>query len=179
MRACNYWGDALAALPGARKSEVLDLGDNFSAVCAYTRGRAQRPEHNRQCRRRAAFSAALEITFRDTWIDTTHQAADGGTRPVNGKLVLGKIYWRSARNWVVHVFSGCGRLEAYLRVGEVVLDSWDILLGRAHDLHQWENARRLYRLLESGLVIVAFWGTPCTKLTRARKYDGRGPGSEV
>ena len=42
-------------------------------------------------------------------------------------------------------------------------------------LTKWDNVRRLYKLLESGLVLVVWWGTPCTSFSKARKWDSLGP----
>lgn len=111
-----------------RGTEVVELGDNFAGVSMFTRGHGHRDQHNRQYRRRAAFSAALEVTVRDVWSDTRHQPAGQGTRPPDSKLHVGRL-WQAARNWVVCLCSGSECLEASLSVGPVVFDSWDILHG--------------------------------------------------
>ena len=53
-----------------------------------------------------------------------------------------------------------------------ILDAWGILKGFQHDLAIDENIERSFRLLSSGLVVGASWGTPCDICCLARKWDG-------
>ena len=54
-------------------------------------------------------------------------------------------------------------------------EPWDILYGPKHDLLNVRNQRRVLALLSSRHVLVDWWGTPCTSLSLARKFDGLGP----
>ena len=85
------------------------------------------------------------------------------------------MFMQSARMMIVVVFSGSEGLEVELRLNSVTwIESWDIKQGPGHDLLRWPNIRKLHVTLESGLVFLAWWASPCNSCAAARKHDG-GP----
>ena len=76
---------------------------------------------------------------------------------------------------ILEIFAGTAKLTSAARRCDLNCDPWDILLGPKFDLLVPRNVRRLLNLVRSRHVVIIWLGTPCVTLSRARKWDGRGP----
>ena len=76
------------------------------------------------------------------------------------------------RRLFVDIYAGCAGItfecKRRKRLGVETEPPWDIEYGVRYDLTIPKNRRRLMNLLGSGLVLVVWWGTPCTTFSIAR-----------
>ena len=59
--------------------------------------------------------------------------------------------------------------------GKVTVVTIDILQSTVHDLEKKSLQSFIVDLIERGLVVGVWMGTPCTSWSRARRHDGKGP----
>ena len=87
------WVKVLTMVPTARRREILAVTDGspVSGLCA--RGRSSRYNLNRLARQMWVAAAVCDFKLRVPWIDTYHQPSDGGTRLINGRLIVGPVRW--------------------------------------------------------------------------------------
>ena len=175
--AAIVWSEAFTQCPWAAGSICLDLSDNTATVGVLSRGRASPWGLNLEARRRCAIEGAGDVRFSTSWVDTHHMPADAGTRPdAQGFLRIGRPLWMAAR-LVVEIFAGVAVITSQCaEAGVPIADPWDVLYGPRWDLLVPKNVKKLFALLSSGHVLLAWWGTPCTTLSPARRDDGVGPG---
>ena len=78
----------------------------------------------------------------------------------------------------LEIFSGCGHFSraARRRMKKVWCAEVDIIHGPQFDLTLPRYQRHIINLLLSGQVAYVWLGTPCTSWSRARRWDGNGPG---
>ena len=96
-----------------------------------------------------------------------------------GRLRLERPIWIVA-SFFIEIFAGGARMTTAARDcsafgPELVMEPWDIIYGARYNLLVPANARKLFRIIESGLVRLAWWGTPCDIFSYARKWDGGPP----
>lgn len=90
--------------------------------------------------------------------------------------------WRIAKKHYKHfgleLFSGSGHFSAAMRKRQkdVFCVEFDICHGPQFDLTSRKVQQRILELLVSGKVAYVWMGTPCNSWSRARRWDGRGPG---
>ncbi len=174
-KAAGMWLPVLARRGLPERTDCLDLSDNEACVGLLSKGRSPVWALNRECQKRAAVEGAYDIHLKPAWVDTHHQPGDEGTRAnAEGKLRIGQPMWMCAFLFV-EVFAGSARVTSAARsCGIKTLDPWDILYGTMYDLLRPKNVRKLLRILSSGHVFFAWWGTPCHSFSIARRWDG-GP----
>ena len=74
------------------RSEILDLCDNQSDVCAMGSGRGRDPRVNAQLRRLSVYEAYSGSRLRSAWVPTYRQPGDAGTRVgASGRLYGGPV----------------------------------------------------------------------------------------
>jgi len=157
LKAAVMWGRLLARSQLCRHMEYLGLGDNQGAVAILGKGRSGRPWYNADVRRLAAFEAVGDFRLRETWVPTWAEAADGGTRPdSSGRLTLGRVLWPGRRT-VVLLGPRAAEIRRYMGAGS----------GATFAVHQDADfgkllksatlARRVVRMLESNLVLLAWF----------------------
>lgn len=90
--------------------------------------------------------------------------------------------WRSRQKlWEglgLELFSGCGRFSKAIRkrLLHLFCVEVDIAHGPQFDLNSHRIQQEIINLLKSHQVKFIWMGTPCNSWSRARKWDGRGPG---
>ena len=109
------------------------------------------------------------MIFASVWVDTLRQPCDPGTRPdLKGALNISCPQYMKRRLFV-EIYAVCAGITFECkRLGVETESPWDIEYGVRYDLTIPKNRRRLMRLLGSGLVLVVWWGTPCTTFAIAR-----------
>ena len=174
-RAALVLQDILSRSPLTARLDAVDISDNSVCVNLYSRGRSKFYNCNVDCRTRAALEAASSFRFLSTWVDTTRQPADSGTRPdKHGILRIDRPHF-ICMNLVLEVFSGCAKLTQACRARDLKVSfPWDIAYGSKFDLLIPSNITRLYNLIRSRHIVLVWLAVPCSTFSTARKWDG-GP----
>ena len=76
----------------------------------------------------------------------------------------------------LELFSGTGRLSNKLCKAGFVVESWDILNSSKCDLLSRKNVNHIIDRIRAGKIAFVHVGLPCSSWSRARRWDGRGPG---
>ena len=78
----------------------------------------------------------------------------------------------------LEIFSGSGHLSRAMRrrMKKVVCFEVDICHGPQFNILDKKFQQLIFRILSSGKVRYVWLGTPCNSWSRARRWDGRGPG---
>ena len=102
-----------------------------------------------------------------------------GSRGMDGKDFR---QWRPSRKGYqgigLELFSGCGRFSRAVRkkLPHIFCVEVDIGHGPQFDLSIRRIQQEIFSLIHSGAVKYVWMGTPCNSWSRARRWDGRGPG---
>ena len=75
-------------------------------------------------RRKASLEAVSRVRVMPTYIDTAHQPTDGGTRPVEGQLVLDRPHW-TRLSLLLELFAGTLSVFDGLSRGQAYSPPWD------------------------------------------------------
>ena len=84
-------------------------------------------------------------------------------KPVTSKVCLG-------------LFSGSARLSKKLSKAGFVVEAWDILFSPKCNLCAVSTLNGIIDRIKRGKVAYVHLGLPCSTWSRARRWDGRGPG---
>ena len=76
----------------------------------------------------------------------------------------------------LEIFAGTARVTRSLRKHGVKAFSIDICLFPSHDVLNIQLEHRVFNWIRKGRISFIWCGMPCTSFSRARKWDGRGPG---
>ena len=79
----------------------------------------------------------------------------------------------------LELFSGSGHFSKAMRrvaKGQFECFEVDIMHGNQFDLSSSYVQKEILGLLKRGIVVFVWLGTPCNSWSRARRWDGRGPG---
>jgi hypothetical protein len=163
----------------------LDLSDNFSAVALLARGRTAFYQLNQVLRQNAALEAATETRMRTVWVDTLHMPADSGTRPdLCGVLHIGRVEFKQ-RCIVILVCALSNSLIVSVNRMIETVDVWSWSGGEHGRVALRTVARNLFRLLESGTVLLVWWSPPVVRSqekttpgTTQHSFPLETPGSE-
>jgi hypothetical protein len=76
----------------------------------------------------------------------------------------------------LEVFAGTARITKSLQQRGIQAFPVDICISPFHNVLDSKLEHRLFNLVRTGRVSFVWCGMPCTSFSRARKWDGRGPG---
>ena len=102
----------------------------------------------------------------------------------SGREVDGKDFrswrtsWKFFKGLGLEIFSGHGRFSKAIRkkMAHLFCAEVDICHGSPFDLSSHHIQQENFRLLQTHQVKYVWLGTPCNSWSRARRWDGRGPG---
>ena len=171
---------------GVRQSGHQLLVSAPSRVCVYGRvRRIEEPHRGAETRKVASTEVSPPIQQRRSNLP----GVCGVVRPTEGRRhgrgvmdVKDFRTWKSCRRFFkgigLELFSGCGRFSRAIRKKMLHLFcvEVDIAHGPQFDLSSRRIQQEIFQLLQSKAVKYVWMGTPCNSWSRARRWDGRGPG---
>ena len=78
--------------------------------------------------------------------------------------------------FALEIFAGTARVCRELNQHGIVCFPIDICMFRHHDVLDTQVEHKIFNWIKTGRVIFIWCGMPCTSFSRARKWDGLGPG---
>ena len=146
---------------------------------------AHGPERPTICKDRQASTDAQPTVTRSAGVLSMveKQHGKGGTRQSTCQNAVTSLGWDDVLRkkplpprFALEIFAGTARITKALHTVGFYAFPIDICIAEHHNLLDTYVERDILHLLQSGRVSFLWLGMPCTSFSRARKWDGLGPG---
>ena len=141
------------------------------------RGQVQRPMEDRRIhgKVRETCHGYAEVRRAPKNTPKAGPASSTSSQAVGPKVLLPKGR-PVTRGTCLELFSGTGRLSRKLCTAGFRVEAWDIMYSSTCDLCNVSTLNSILDRIRKGKIAYVHVGLPCSTWSRARRWDGRGPG---